>query len=941
MIVKKKKSLLMRYLLPLILCVVFVGLIVVGSVLSGIQDETGEEEETPTFEKLEGEGDNQRVLPTLVMSQINRVSVDNLGVKGKYSFMRYGETGEYYLFYDNGSGKEELYLPMISLVDNQFSYSSLLATEAFGDTNISQIYNLTTAVGNIRFSERIPLLPEGEERDEQLKTFGLNEGAHATVTVWYQLDKESESEQYTLYIGSPVVTGTGYYLMVEGRDYIYATATDAIETCMQDYTYFIAARLTAAGLSSDPIYMPYLTPAFKHWRNTWVKEVGKAVTEDAHVVAHGVQIIPAGMDIEDTAGAEDGYILSESRDTSFSLYNLRGSEYARLRAALVGREIGDYTTAPIRFTLTGAGRVISLDATSTSAEYEYRITEVESVLTESGEYESGVVGDANEIKVTYDLYVGGEKKNTVPLHSVIDITESDENPIPKSARDALRLCSLGEELLSPVTFTVTYTKDNTQVRTVEMYLEKILAVYDQNGKTVDTVDENSIVAFRYYYVIDGKAGEMQSMSVNMKAEAEGDSALIREKFLGLTVGEMNEAILLYSQVEYEEVFLDFITYELSEICYFVERECVISFSYLNASERNPFYSDSLYQNFTPGKNSLYSLNAGTCDTIVEILGGMGASTTTTTGLIGNKTVAVGLTPEVMEEYGLYAHTVYYELPRGLITLDSEDDETEDFDWYSQIGFTLYISEEKDGVRYVGCDLYDVVVEIDASNFVFCDYDFVEFWARRQLVLVDVNEIKEFDISFNMKDLSGTLNFDIESETHELSTGGTYQQLKVNLTASDSLNLQVYKDYIARTGGTYVPLDSFYNYVVGGGEEVTYGDDYAGAGYYKEAMQMLFFTTYTDMIDDSDKATVASGEPIMSMRVKIDHDTLPYFFEFYRLDDRRVAVRLYIEWEEGVPAGGNEVSDFYISTYAMKRVANAFLALGEAREFTADDFGYGD
>ena len=400
-------------------------------------------------------------------------------------------------------------------------------------------------------------------------------------------------------------------------------------------------------------------------------------------------------------------------------------------------------------------------------------------------------------------------------------------------------------------------------------------------------------------------------------------------------------MLLLSFAEYEEVFLDFISYEISEICYFIEREEVVSFSYLNASERDPFYGDSLYQNMTSGKNSLYSLNAGTCDTIAAIFGGMGNNTSAAMGLVGNKTVAVGLTPEIMEKYELYAHTVYYELPRGLITLDSEDDNTEDFDWYEVLGFTLYISEEKDGIRYVGCDLYDIVVEVDASNFLFVDYDFVTFWARRQLVLVDVNEVSKIELEFNMSDLKGKISFDITTEKHTLQTGGTYTQLKINLTPSGGFTNELIEDFLNRTGGTYIPLDSFYNLYLGGGKELTMGTDYAGAGYYKEAMQILYFTTYLGMLEDADKTAIASGEPILKMRVQLQNDVLPYVFEFYRIDDRRVGVRLYSEWSEGVVAGGEEVCDFYITTYAMKKVVNAFLALTKAEEIDPDSFGYGD
>ena len=938
MIVRKKKSLLSRYLLPLILLVVFAALLVGAIVIGGIEkEEEATQTQTTTYDKLEGEGDNQRVLPTIVLSQISRVSVDNTGEKGKYSFMRSGASKEFYFFYDNGSGTEEVYLPPISVFDSNFSYSSLLATEAFGETSVSQIYNLGTAVGNIRFSERIELSADPAARAEQLKTYGLDEGSYSTVSVWFQQTQQSETEKFVLHIGAPVVTGVGYYLMVEGRDYIYATATDALESCMKDYTFYINARLVAEGLAEDMTYEPYLTTAFKHWKNTLVKEEGSAVTPSSKVVVHGLSHTTLPLGAESAEGAENGYIASNSADIAFPLETLSKTEYARLHDALVGQRIGDYSTSPILVTLPGSGAQVTLGDT-----YEYRITKVESALLDHGvELEVGTVPDATEIKVSYDVYIGGEKKNIAPMHAVIDISDRAENPIPESARTALRAATLGAALDTPVTFSITYTEANAKATNVKYYLERVIAIYDQNGREMEKVTENSIVSYRYYYTIDGVKTESQSMSVNMKGEVEGEYASIREKLIGLTTERLDNPILLTQDTTYEEAFVDFVAYEITAIRYFVERECIVSFAYQNASERNPFYGESLYENLTPGEYSLYALNAGACETVVNLLGGLGASSSTTVGLVGTKVLEVGLTPEIMEKYGLYAHTVYFELPRGILSLETEDENNDDYDWYETLGFTLYISDEVDGIRYVGSDMYDVVVEIDADTFVFCEYDFVELWARRQLVLVDVNEIEWVDIKFNMSDLSGSLRFDIEGVIHELTGGGTYRQMKINMTPSGGFTNAVIDAYLSRTGGTYIPLDAYYNYVLGGGKEITYGSDYAGAGYFKETLQMLYYTTYLGRLDESDKSKIDSMEPIMTMRFKVARDANPYAFEFYRIDDRRVGVRMYSEWSEGVAAGDRDTCDFYISTYAMKKIANGFLALSEARPVVIDSFGYGD
>ena len=96
-----------------------------------------------------------------------------------------------------------------------------------------------------------------------------------------------------------------------------------------------------------------------------------------------------------------------------------------------------------------------------------------------------------------------------------------------------------------------------------------------------------------------------------------------------------------------------------------------------------------------------------------------------------------------------------------------------------------------------------------------------------------------------------------------------------------------------------------------------------------------------MLEDGDLDAVENSEPIMTLRVRLRGDDWLYAFEFYRLDDRRVGVRLQKEWPDGTAVSGEAVTDFYITTFALKKVANAFLALSKGETFDPDSFGYGD
>jgi hypothetical protein len=65
---------------------------------------------------------------------------------------------------------------------------------------------------------------------------------------------------------------------------------------------------------------------------------------------------------------------------------------------------------------------------------------------------------------------------------------------------------------------------------------------------------------------------------------------------------------------------------------------------------------------------------------------------------------------------------------------------------------------------------------------------------------------------------------------------------------------------------------------------------------------------------------------------------PYVYEFYRIDDRRVMVSVYRLGTDGVHI--NEVSDFFISIFAFKKMVRNFVNLLNGAEINVDS-GYGD
>ena len=83
-----------------------------------------------------------------------------------------------------------------------------------------------------------------------------------------------------------------------------------------------------------------------------------------------------------------------------------------------------------------------------------------------------------------------------------------------------------------------------------------------------------------------------------------------------------------------------------------------------------------------------------------MLGGIYQNTGATASGFSGATVALGLTAENMEKYGLYAYKIYFELPRGIYDTSGEEleegenpynDNLASYGWYSTLGFNLYIS----------------------------------------------------------------------------------------------------------------------------------------------------------------------------------------------------------------------------------------------------------
>jgi hypothetical protein len=226
--------------------------------------------------------------------------------------------------------------------------------------------------------------------------------------------------------------------------------------------------------------------------------------------------------------------------------------------------------------------------------------------------------------------------------------------------------------------------------------------------------------------------------------------------------------------------------------------------------------------------------------------------------------------------------------------------------------------------------------VPAEDFVFLKYDFETFWARRNLILMNVQQIGAFGIEFCMEDLYG--NYNLELTQVENSTA-----IHVHLTSEGECSPSKYTEYMANAsypkseGG--VSLKNLYLYMSNAPEEEHKASlpDSLGAAMFREAMLMFSFIHYVDILPDEVRDEAPSEDDLV-MRMKLDvkrksglpaTDYKNYVYEFYRIDDTRVRVAIHAVYENGDVAS-DTVSDFYISTYTFKKIVNTFVGILNAQ-----------
>ena len=962
---RSKKSLLAIIVSFSVLLLLIVGLAIFSAVVKN----------TPAPEQQIGTSSTQYIYGPIDTSRIQSFGIDaHEGFIGARLV-----DGTYYLYYKDENGDQKLYYPSICASEPGFEYESLYSVTDDG-MNVYKLSYVLYAIANANYDSKITLeVPDGaqsrEEKlasyEEQLQAYGLDKAGREMVTFTYFTGEtnsetgEKITKKITVYIGNKLVTGVGYYLKLSGDIFEAGASQDAADSTVyissgaENYSYalegfnnFVAPRVVMSGNlnNGDQNVTPQYTPSYRQWKNTVVDKAGETVKDKTKVVVTANIITSPYVSIENEAEQErmsveeNGYSSIFDRKTEIDLeYIADTAEYKSLINTLTSSKIGDYSASPIVSTV-----VFDRNVADEGKNYSYKIYEVESFVNADGSEHTTADGGRNiYVKVRYSCVADGSQikhsgAEADMLHAVIDLTDTR---VPENVRNILLGANIGV-LTSPLEFDFTYTADNSAASVFEYRIKHISHIYDKSTyKEVYKISGSTIVLFTYEMVYNGKVVSTDTMTADLTLSGENDDPLeagIRSTLLNLKIesnGLYEQDKVAYSSNRYHQMFKSFTTYEIKSVDYFVESEEIVSFKYTDTPD--PYYGGDIHVNTLPNthKYSSYPVDWRRCDRVIKVLSGtlLGTSSLGFEGLSGTRVVAAGLTPKNMADYGLYAYTISYTIPRFA-------DSSNNYAGEDTVTFTIYISEtNSEGKRYVGSDMYDLIVEMDGETLDFVEESFVDFWAKRDIMLVDQEYVNKMDVEFNMEGLRGKYSFNVAHPTVWIVTykDGTRGRLNYDPgDLTDHPTIASKQEYIAATvyasvtgenltetllvqrlratGQESLHIHALYNYRDDNPDNQAVGFDYLGDSSFKDLLLILYGTIFNGTLSEESAKKAMEKEAVMTLSYEVEGSGTFKTYRFYYTDDGRVAV--------SVSEGVSESCYFYISNYAFKTLIKAYSEL---------------
>ncbi len=780
-----------------------------------------------------------------------------------------------------------------------------------------------------------------------------------------------------VYVGSPTIDDSGYYIYLEGRPTVYTTnSTYIADVVGRSLGYYIAPRLVSEAESEISVK---LCPGFSIENGEFVDSRDAVITENATL---GVNT--GALRSYDSNGSKQ--TSSVQRD-SFHMVNLADTEDELARAfreALLGKKIGStvdvLVTAPA---LARRGEVVT-----------YNIIEIRGIMKNATYVEpatEGVTGDVlagdEKIVVAYrDGTVNPQSGEQYVFMGYVDLAKLD-----KTSELYLKLVGKRVGATCDERVTVTYDKSTDATYYFTYELDEIVAIKDANGESVDAVAYGTTVLFTYSLF----EGEEKVAEGNLTVEVPdatryNDDAYWRSLFgtdgqnadklayirrtlvgelMGLKIGsylnadgDSTKPIKIPFAIE---GISDFSLYQDATASYAVTYRDNLAFGYEN--EVDPFYSSTSYKVKNDSEKQVYGIDHDTATKVVDLFN----------NLVGGETVAVGLDSETIDKYSLYDYRLSFTMPYECYTKEQPDGRY--FFHYEQaVPFDLYLSRKMaDGSRYIASVQYNIVVKYEnGSDFDFVDWSFYAKWAQNALMLVSYENLRRmvFDLNFSAedgKDYNHVWAFDITVDPaykYTSSAGSEKPRLYAALVdGGDHTGIRSYRDLVdlltysktffdpssmkesdrpTALAGVFVHTISEHSATVykltnPGWQDLdaVYGDQYTSNGVDKTGSEnmrsllqilnsMRYWGEAADDLTDAERAEILAGDYTMRFALtlwnKADGGENGYTFTFYNYSGHSlVSIRDEQPNEDGEYMEG---ALFYVQSREVNRLAEAVVEL---------------
>ena len=236
-------------------------------------------------------------------------------------------------------------------------------------------------------------------------------------------------------------------------------------------------------------------------------------------------------------------------------------------------------------------------------------------------------------------------------------------------------------------------------------------------------------------------------------------------------------------------------------------------------------------------------------------------------------------------------------------------------------------------------MYDIVAKIDGAQFDYLEKSFEEYWARKNLVMIDYKLIDKLNVEIATDEIYGKYSLTIDHKlvylvgndryTEKPESGGTeYDELDITVTPSGDISDSVLSKILENEGRDSFKLADIYTRVGWSGE---ISNDPVGIANYKEFLSLIYAIYNVGYMSEAEQKEVLASGPdskIFSMSFNLSGSSYGYKYDFYRASDRKVMVHIYECDSDGNPVYGSnkEMCGFYISTFAAKKMISAFMCL---------------